>query len=176
MSRHLHKSTRTYHGRHVRAPGRVSASLRASDELPAERRLLGFPHVWRQASSKAHEYVRASAHCVRAMLVVRANGAVESAVQKVFVFQYILIIRASAAGLQLHDFAQHVQVRQLRHADPPHGWQLASWMCQGGVSDRMSRRWPTELARAIDGRPTDRERAPQISVARKGLRPGRWWS
>ena len=47
---------------------------------------LGFPHVWRQASSKAHEYVRASAHCVRAMLVVRANGAVESAVQKVFVF------------------------------------------------------------------------------------------
>ena len=86
MSRHLHKSTRTYHGRHVRAPGRVSASLRASDELPAERRLLGFPHVWRQASSKAHEYVRASAHCVRAMLVVRANGAVELAVQKVFVF------------------------------------------------------------------------------------------
>ena len=34
----------------------------------------------------AHKVVRASAHCVRAVLVVRANGAVESAVQKVFVF------------------------------------------------------------------------------------------
>ena len=50
------------------------------------KRRLAFAHVWRQASSKAHKVVRASAHCVRAMLVVRANGAVESAVQKVFVF------------------------------------------------------------------------------------------
>ena len=59
----------------------------------------GFAHVWRQASTRAHEFVRASAHCVRAVVVVRPNGPVESTVQNVFVFEYILMLRCSAARI-----------------------------------------------------------------------------
>ena len=59
----------------------------------------GFAHVWRQASTRAHEFVRASAHCVRAVLVVRTNGPVESTVQDVFIFEHILMIRCSSAKI-----------------------------------------------------------------------------
>ena len=73
------------------------------------KRRLAFAHVWRQASSKAHKVVRASAHCVRAVLVVRVIVTVESAVRKVFIFSYILIIRSLPLSSSPHDFRQHVR-------------------------------------------------------------------
>ena len=45
-------------------------------------------------------FVRASAHCVRAVfLVVRPNGPVESTVENVFIFEHILMIRCFAAKI-----------------------------------------------------------------------------
>ena len=80
LSRHLHRTTRTHHGSHARALGPVATRLLASLELREQRRLAGLRDDWRQASTKAHDVVRATADGVRAVLVVRVNGPVESAV------------------------------------------------------------------------------------------------
>ena len=89
----------------VVTPELPDASRRSADPHLHFRRQNGSwlcrAHVWRQASTRAHEFVRALAHCVRAVVVVRSNGPVESTVQNVFVFEYILIIRA-ANGLLSH--------------------------------------------------------------------------
>ena len=46
-------------------------------------------------------------------------------------------------------------------------------MWKGGLSARSSRGRPTELARAMDGRPTHGRSARRFSVAGKGLRRAR---
>ena len=80
-------------------------------------------HVWRQASSRAHEVVRGSAHCVRAVLVVRTVGPVECAVRKVFSFVYILIIPCRAAkvdcgGTHLRPLGEHRTTYNIEQGHP----------------------------------------------------------
>ena len=109
-TQNLNYRTRTHHGTrfsrsHARALGLVATRLRASVELRGQRRVAGLQDDWRQASTKAHDVVRASADGVQAVLVVRVNGPVESAVEEPLAFHCFLIIRCSAASHQWCAFA-----------------------------------------------------------------------
>ena len=91
---HAHPSRSSRQGSRTRRDEALSLTFTSGGRTGA-----GFAHVWRQASTRAHELVRASAHCVRAVLVVRPNGPVESTVQDVFIFEHILMIRCSSAKI-----------------------------------------------------------------------------